>query len=342
MGARHAALVSAHQETELVAVADPVSGVVAAEHGVPWYRTPDELLATTELDAVIIANPNRLHVETTLDCLSAGVAVLLEKPIATDYLESIRIVEASHRNPRLLIGHHRRHHPSIVAARAAIDAGRIGRIVAANGLWAARKHDGYFDDPWRREEGAGVMLLNLVHDLDLLRHLCGEVQTIQAIVSHRARGLPVEDTVAVNIEFESGAVGSFIASDAAPSPWGWDQSTLDSGDSPYYPDGVAFQVMGERGALSLPNLALFEGTENREPEWRHPMSCTYLPASGPDSYTNQLTHFVDVVRGDAAPLVTAEDASLTLAVVEAARFAAESGEAVDLLKFRAASFAELA
>ena len=101
------------------------------------------------------------------------------------------------------------------------------------------------------------MLINVVHDLDLLRHLCGEVAEIQAMQSSHARGLEVEDTVSLNLRFESGVVGSFLASDAGVSPWGWDQATEETLAFPFVPDGVAYRFVGTRGALSVPNLAKY-------------------------------------------------------------------------------------
>ena len=203
--------------------------------------------------------PTRFHVETAIECLQAGVAVLLEKPVAVDYSESLRLVDAVARlRGRLLVGHHRRHHPAIARARTALQDGEIGQVVGVSGLWSARKEDAYFTDtPWHRLSGAGVMLINVVHDLDLLRHLCGEVAEIQAMQSSHARGLEVEDTVSLNLRFESGAVGSFLASDAGVSPWGWDQSTEETLAFPFVPDGVAYRFVGTRGALSVPNLAKY-------------------------------------------------------------------------------------
>ena len=89
------------------------------------------MLDAEDLDAVIIANPNPLHVDTAIECLEAGVAVLLEKPVAVDYAQSLRLVDAVARlDGRLLVGHHRRHHPAIARARAAIRDGEIGQVVA--------------------------------------------------------------------------------------------------------------------------------------------------------------------------------------------------------------------
>ncbi len=71
-----------------------------------------------------------------------------------------------------------------------------------------------------------MLLTNLIHDLDLLRHLCGEVRQVQAITSNAIRGFANEDCAAVLLQFDSGALGSLTGSDAVASPWSWE---LDSG-----------------------------------------------------------------------------------------------------------------
>ena len=203
-------------------------------------------------------------------------------------------------------------------------------------MWSARKGDAYFSDtPWHREPGAGVLLINFVHDLDLLRYLCGEVAEIQAMTSSHARGLEVEDTVTVNLRFDNGAVGSFLASDAGVSPWGWDQATEDTPAFPHIP-GVAYQIVGTAGALSLPDLARYGYGRGVVPDWHSPLSRTSLPRGAGNSFQAQLEHFIDVVRNSTQPLVSADDAARTLALVEAAGLAARQGETIDVASFRAA------
>lgn len=335
MGRQHVDFVRGARDAVLAAVADPV--LPAGEIDCPVYETTERMLESESLDAVIIANPNSLHVETALVCLEAGVAVLLEKPIAGSYAESRLVVDAvARRGGRLLVGHHRRHHPAVARARIALRDREIGDLIAVSGLWSARKEDAYFTDlPWHSRIGAGVTLINAVHDLDLLRHLCGEVAEIQAMQSSHARGLEVEDTVAFTLRFESGAVGSFLASDAGVSPWGWDQSTEETLSFPYLPGGVAYRFAGSRGALSVPDLALYTYDPSVSPDWHSPLSRTYLAAAPRGSFEAQLDHFLEVARGEVAPLVSAEDASRTIALVEAAALAARTGSAVDVAQFRA-------
>jgi predicted dehydrogenase len=335
MGRQHVEFIRAERGAELSAVADPAD--VGAAIGCRAYRSTADMLAAGSLDAVVIANPNALHVDTAIQCLEAGLAVLLEKPVAVDYADSLRLVDAVARlEGRLLVGQHRRHHPAIARARTALASGELGQLVAVNAMWSARKEDSYFaETPWHREAGAGVMLINLVHDLDLLRHLCGEVVEVQATMSSAARGLDVEDTAAVILRFESGAVGTLLGSDAGVSPWGWDQATEETLAFPYLPDSTAYQLVGTRGALSIPNLALYAYHPSVSADWHSPLSRTYLATAPRSSFAAQLEHFLDVARGSAHPLVSAEDAARTLVLVEAAALAARTGRPVDVERFRA-------
>jgi predicted dehydrogenase len=82
-------------------------------------------------------------------------------------------------------------------AKTIIDSGRVGKIVAVHGAFWTMKPESYFDVAWRREKGAGPVLINLIQDLDLLRFLCGEVIAVQAMESNARRGNPVEDTAAI-------------------------------------------------------------------------------------------------------------------------------------------------
>jgi predicted dehydrogenase len=333
MGRRHIEFVRQRSDARLVAVADPAA---RGSFDCPTYGTVTDMLQGQDLDAVVIANPNVLHVDTAIECLEHGLAVLLEKPIATSYAEALRLVAAvDGLGGRLLVGHQRRHHPAVSAARLAIAAGEVGELVAVSGMWSARKGDAYFDEtPWHRQPGAGVLLINFVHDLDLLRYLCGEVAEVQAMTSSHARGLEVEDTITVNLRFDNGAIGSFLASDAGVSPWGWDQATEDTPAFPHIP-GVAYHIVGTAGALSLPDLAKYGYGHGVTPDWHSPLSRTSLPYRAGMSFQAQLEHFLDVVRGLTRPRVSADDAARTLALVEAAGLAARKGETIDVASFSA-------
>jgi predicted dehydrogenase len=327
MGQKHADIIGRSESAEVVGVADPGTTQLAELCGVPHFESHEALIEAGNADALIIASPNAFHVRTALDCLQAGLPALLEKPIATSYSEAHELVQAAKasRTP-ILMGHHRRHHPAVKAAKHLIARGELGRLVAVSGTWLTKKPDSYFDRTWRTLPGAGVMLINLVHDLDLLRHLCGEIVSVQAKSSNAARHFAVEDTAGVIIEFENGALGSFIISDSVVAPWGWDQVTEDDPAFPFIPSVSCYRIAGTEGSLDFPQLAKYhhEGAS----DWSHPLSLTHEPRAAGDSYSAQLNHFIDVARGSADPCVNVDDGARSLAVIDAARKAAVTGRTV--------------
>ncbi len=327
MGRRHAEIMRSMPEYTLAGVADPFSTTLADEYGTHAFSDHRQLLESG-LDAVIIANPNDAHVSTALDAHDAGVAALIEKPVATSLSELRPLLDASKTGSPLLVGQHRRHHPAIAQARGLIDSGAIGRTVAVNGMWVTRKADAYFDAEWRRQPGGGVVLINAVHDLDLMRALCGEIISVQASFSSSVRGYPVPDTAAVSFEFESGALGTYVCSDVGVSPWTWDQATRDESAFPFNSDASCYYISGTEGSLTFPQLVRHR--YNGAADWNHSLSADYLVVESGDSYTRQLRHFHDVVRGLAAPLVTVADAAGTIALLDALQASADSGTRVSV------------
>ncbi|CAD5109855.1 Gfo/Idh/MocA family protein [Zestomonas carbonaria] len=329
MGRQHCQHLLDVPSAQLCAVADPgpQAAGFAAECGVPYFADHRRMLESVQPQAVIVANPNNLHVSTALDCIEAGVPVLLEKPVGVHLEEVLALVEVSRsRGVPVLVGHHRRHNPLIAKAREVIAGGALGRLINVTALWQLQKPDSYFGVPWRREPGAGFLLTNLIHDLDLLRHLCGEVRQVQAFTSNGVRGFANEDSAAVLLRFDNGALGSLTGSDAVAAPWSWE---LDSGESPLYPrqaDQPCYLFAGTRGALSVPQLKRWHYAEPGA-GWHQPLLGSEEPFTADQALRRQLEHFVAVARGEAEPLVSAADAGRTLALVEAIRQAAESGRA---------------
>lgn len=329
MGRQHYQHLRTLDQAQLCAVADPNESAAefAAECGVGYYADYRKMLDLARPEAVIVANPNALHVSTALDCLAAGVPVLLEKPVGVQVEEVRELVAASKATGvPVLVGHHRRHNPLIARAHEVITRGALGRLTTVTALWQLRKPDSYFDIPWRREAGAGMLLTNLIHDLDLLRYLCGEVRQVQAVTSNAVRGFGNEDCAAVLLQFDNGALGSLTGSDAVAAPWSWE---LDSGENPIYPrqaDQPCYLLAGTAGALSLPQLKRWHYAEAGE-GWHQPLQQVQESFAADEALRLQLQHFIQVARGQAQPLVSAADAGRTLALIEAIREAARTGRA---------------
>lgn len=330
VGRRHAHAISIAAGVSLSAIADPEqSGAdIANLYGANYYTTLDELIDKDKPDGIILATPNQLHVENALSCIAAGIPALVEKPLATDLPGAQKIVSAGRRaDVAVLTGHHRRYNPLITRAKDAIEEGLIGQITAAQATTWFYKPDDYFDVDWRRRKGAGPVYINLIHDIDMLRHLCGDVQSVHAMESNLVRGNEVEDTAVLLLKFKSGALGTVSVSDTIASPWSWE---LTARENPVYPatSELCYQIGGTLGSLSLPNLALWTHPGSRS--WWEPISSTKLTFDFEDPLVSQVSHFAAVIRGDELPLVTAEEGLKNQQVIEAVKKSAASGETIDL------------
>lgn len=318
IGREHALLLSKTPETDLVAIADPAEATkaVAATFGARYYADFKTMLDETLPDGAIIALPNALHADAAIACIERGIPALVEKPVADTVQSAMRIVEASERrNVAVLIGHQRRHSPDIAKAREMVASGVLGRLVAVNAMWMADKPESYFQASWRREPGGGPLLINLIHDIDCLRFICGEVEEVMAFTSNAVRSFEVEDTASIGIRFSSGALGTLIMSDTAVSPYNWDTAAGQALYFPYQPENAYF-LAGTRAALALPLMEFWQH-ETEEGHWQDPLVRRNVTLDGSRAYENQLSHFIEVIAGAAKPLVSARDGMMTLATIEA-------------------------
>jgi predicted dehydrogenase len=335
IGREHAALVAGHPGARLAAVADPdpaaaaLSADLVSEHFEDYERMLDEVAP----DGVIVALPNMLHVEAGLACIARRIPVLIEKPIADTVASAMRLVEAGEEaGVPVLVGHHRRHGSDIREAQRAISRGELGQIVAINGIAAVAKHDTYFDVDWRRLPGGGPLLINAIHDIDCFRTLCGEIETVQAIGSSAIRGHAVEDSVAVALQFSSGVVGTYLLTDASPSPYFWEIAAEQSLTFPHQAEDCYF-VFGRKASLAVPTLDLWEHEAGGD--WRDSLVRRRLSAPTHSCYVAQLENLIDVIQGTADPVVSGREGAMTLAATLAVARAVTEGRAVDVAELLA-------
>lgn len=330
IGKRHAEHVARAPDAVLSAIVDPssVGREVAASLGVPWHGSFAELIETDRPDGVIIATPNQMHVQNGLEAVVAGIPAIVEKPIADDVAGATRLVEAAEAaGVPLLVGHHRRYNPMIRKAREIIESGRLGRVLTLHGSFWLMKPDDYFDVGWRREKGAGPVFLNLIHDIDLFRYLCGEIVSVQAHESNAVRGHAVEETAVILLRFASGALGTVNVSDSVVAPWSWEHT---ASENPAYPqqDQSCYQIGGTHGSLTVPNLEVWSYSGARS--WWEPLSRTRIPYVPEDPLAAQVRHFCAVIRDGAAPVMPGREGLRTLAVIEAVKQSARSGLMVEI------------
>ncbi|PKQ05193.1 MAG: oxidoreductase [Alphaproteobacteria bacterium HGW-Alphaproteobacteria-11] len=330
IGKRHVQAMAQAAGARLAAIVDPMPAAAdyAAALGVPYFSGLDAMISAGVAGGVILATPNQLHIEGGMACVRAGLPVLVEKPLATDVAAARVLVEAAEAaGVPLATGHHRRHNPLIAAAKAMIAAGEIGAPVSVHSMFWLIKPDDYFDVPWRREPGAGPVFLNLIHDVDLLRHLVGEIIAVQAAQSNAVRGNAVEETCVIAFEFANGALGTANVSDTIPAPWSWELTT---GENPAYPQTseACYLIGGTHGALELPAGKLWHNTGKRS--WWEPLSARIGPRPSGDPLVLQIEQFARVISAGEAPLVSGREGLKTLAVIEAVKTAAREGRRVCL------------
>ncbi|MCC6585746.1 MAG: Gfo/Idh/MocA family oxidoreductase [Bryobacterales bacterium] len=304
----------------------------AAALGVPYGSDLGQMLRDTRPDGVVIALPNQVHFAAAMTAVGAGVAVLMEKPVCETVEEALKLAAAAERaGVPVLVGHHRRHSPLMRRAADMIASGCVGRITAVNAMCWLLKPAAYFEgsNAWRCRPGGGPLMINLIHTIDDLRNLCGEIDTVQAQTSNQARGFGVEDTGGVILGFRTGAIGTVTFSDIAAGPWSWE---LTSGENRAYPqtDQSCYFITGTAGALSVPRLELWN--HGHEGHWFSPIQSSRVdtPEQSPDPLTNQMRHFCDVARRVADPVLDARGGAETLRVTLAAHEAARTGRVVQL------------
>ncbi|MGH1578596.1 Gfo/Idh/MocA family protein [Planktotalea sp.] len=306
IGIRHVRAVEAHDGCTLAGLVDPDMNIAPE---LRRFAAMDEV--DVPVDGVIVATPTHLHAQQGIKAAARGWHMLIEKPVAGT-MPDAQALEAAlvQSTVRSLVGHHRRYHAPVQQLKRELEQGLIGDVINVSLMWAMRKPDTYFEGNWRTAGGSPVMI-NLVHDIDLLRFAIGEISSSVALRGRSIRGGDRIESGAIAIGFENGATGTISFADTAPSPWGFEAGT---GENPNI--GVTGQDMmwitGTKGAISFPSLTLWQGSEWSEPAQRvafEPQKNQKPPLEA------QLDHFIDVMNG-ASPLIDVADGARTLAAAE--------------------------
>ena len=215
MAAAHAQV----PESRLVGVFDVVRGAserLAEKFGIPRiYDSYQEMLASDEIDAVLVCTPTFLHERIVIDAADAGKHVFCQKPMALTLEQCERMNEAAVRNGVVLqVGFMIRFTPPFAEVKERIDSGEIGDLIAIrSAVFGWEPTAEWFYDP---EQGGGLLIDTIIHTFDLYRWYAGEVETIYAdggaYVFEGARKHGTPDNVMCSLKFRNGAMGSIYGS----------------------------------------------------------------------------------------------------------------------------------
>jgi len=186
----------------------------AARHGVPAaYDDAQALIADPEVDAVYIATPPGSHLELALKVAAAGKPAYVEKPMARNHAECLRMIEAFERaGQRLFVAYYRRALPRFVKAKQIIDAGLLGTVRNVEVRYTSDAHAraNPAELPWRlrAEESGGGLFLDLAsHTLDVLDFFFGALREVSGDAKKGRTPGDVEDQVSLRFATTSGARG---------------------------------------------------------------------------------------------------------------------------------------
>jgi predicted dehydrogenase len=222
-GRDHARKVAESPRCELVGIADiaeEAAQKAAEELKAPaHYKHYRQLLKAGNLDAVVISTPNHLHAPMSLDCMKAGLHVLVEKPMCNTMREADEIIRVAKRTKRkLLVGYNYRWNPAYQKTKEILSSGQLGKLLYANCVvktWRAKVY--YERAAWRTKwatQGGGVLMNQATHHLDSLSWWMGEAKAVIGFCENLYHEMEVEDTGSALIKFKSGATLNLVASTA--------------------------------------------------------------------------------------------------------------------------------
>jgi predicted dehydrogenase len=345
IGKKHCALIRDRDGCDLAVVVAPDSSenrATAAGFGAAFHTSLKDALGNASdpgarIDAAVISSPNAFHFEQALACIERNIPVLVEKPIS-DTLASARELarRATDAKVPVLVGHHRTHSTLLSVADDFLRSERFGRLVSVMGSAQFYKPAHYFiDGEWRTRIGGGPILINLIHEIGLMRHFCGEISSVVALASNSVRDFEVEDSVSISLRFANGALGTFMLSDTAASSKSWEMTAGENPSYPHFPDEDCYHFAGTQGSLDFPSMHVRSYAKDSDRSWWVPFVSERLSVKREDPLAAQLDHFVAVIRGQEKPLVTAHDGYRNMLVIEAIARSIREKRIVELVELEA-------
>jgi predicted dehydrogenase len=318
MGRRHAQAYRSLAGVDVLALADSdpaVQAAVARDFGVPCLSDWRAVLDMPDLDAVSICLPDSMHLAATEAACLRDLAVLLEKPVATDPDEAARIVELA-RGRTVLVGHMLRFDPRYQNARRALQAGRIGDVVHLK-AW----RNSAIGAAIRYRDSTSLVWHVGIHDIDLMQWMTGRpiVEVMAHGVSKRLAEFGHYDSVLALGRFADGVPFTLELSWVLPAHYGLG---LDAGMAVMGTEG-RIEVHGLDQGLRIADSATLEYPDTTR--W-----VEYDDGTAGGILLAEIAHFIRAVREHAPLGVAVEDAAAAVLVAHAMEASLVSGAPVRL------------
>jgi predicted dehydrogenase len=198
----------------------------AAKYGAEVFSTHEltPFLARPDLDAVCIATPSGAHLEPTLAAARAGKHIVIEKPIEITLERMDQLLAGvAATGVKLMPIFQARFGEGARAVKAAVAAGRLGRLTLASAYVKWQRTPAYYADSWHGTfalDGGGALINQAIHAIDLLQWYAGLPAEVFSWNTRRVHtGIEVEDTAVATLRYPDGALGTIEATTAAYPGW---------------------------------------------------------------------------------------------------------------------------
>jgi predicted dehydrogenase len=338
----HAPTIAGTEAATLAAIYDPAAeraAALAARFGGRVYGELAALLAANDVDAVIIATPNRDHCAAVIAAAAAGKHVFCEKPLAINLAEARQMVAAcSAADVRLQVGFNQRFWPQVGIAKSLIESGFIGKVHQFRSVYG-EKADAYPAATSYRydlsQSGGATIIDLMIHRIDLARHILGEFSSVFSELVHSSLPQPVDDNVWLLGRLASGARGCLTSNRFSPNiadgtdfygTTGTIHLTSETLD-PFHAAPLA--VYTEKTVDELPDIL----REAHYPEaWWKTFSGGWITIKPPrrNPYAAQLAAFCAAIRTGRMSGPTGDDGLKAQEVVQASYLSMAKGGWIDL------------
>jgi UDP-N-acetyl-2-amino-2-deoxyglucuronate dehydrogenase len=331
MGRTHAQAIQDLDNAEVTAIAiGSRAAALAADYGAAFCESAEELVARDDVDAVIIATPQYVHMEQALLAATHDKHLFIEKPMTTTVEDADRIIEiCDRRGLALSVGYQQRYRSVPRSAHDLIKTGAIGQVhtIQFNQAFMLFTDPGFGGDWswWANPASIGHILAGGVHAIDLCRWMLdSEVKTVFGHSRTFREAHEPENTTMGLLTFENGTIMSLWATSACPPP--------------AFP-GQVFRayIMGEKGMidmdaydkLQLANTGVWQTVAQQQPvNTEYADSAFRQPRM--QAYVEQLAIFTHAILSGNPPPVTGEDGRASVAVALALLESSRTGQVIHL------------
>ena len=330
IGNTHAKAVHAADGADLVACADVSEEAAAAfaeTHEVPQrYGSVSTMIEEGDVDAISICTPSGTHAQIAIEAAEAGAHILCEKPLDV-YVERINAMIAACDEAGVTLAgvFQRRFAPELRGARALIASGEFGDPVLGSTQTRWFRSQGYYDSGgWRgtREMDGGALMNQGIHAIDALQWVVGDVESVQAMTGRVARDLECEDTGAIALSFENGAMGTIEVTTGVVGGNDRLEVSATNGSIGFDGDDLVDCVVGT-GETSAYQAEITEHSLEASP---HPHG---------EGHIGVVQDFVTAIANGTEPEVPAAQARKAVDIILAAYRSSETGQRIDLETLRA-------